>query len=240
MAAEKKSGRIDLLDAWRSSAFVCMVIYHFCYDLCLFGWMAWDTFFTPGMNLLQRYICCSFILLAGISARFSRSSLRHGAVVFGASILVSIGGAVVGEPILFGILQFLGVSLMLYGLIGPFLEKRTGSVVFPIVYFALLWLTAWWTENTLVGVHWLFPLGFRYAGFYSSDYFPLLPWFFLFLIGTWAGGRLKERQDSWPPILRRRLPAAVTWPGRHSLILYLLHQPVLYGICWGISLLYKS
>ena len=71
-------------------------------------------------------------------------------------------------------------------------------------------------------------LGWTYEGFVSTDYFPLLPWVFVFLLGTWAGKYIKAgRMPAWfyqtdcPPL------AAV---GRHSLVIYVLHQPVLYGL----------
>ena len=75
---------------------------------------------------------------------------------------------------------------------------------------------------------WLWMLGWVYEGFVSTDYFPLLPWAFVFLLGTWAGKYIKAgRMPHWfytadcPPL------AAV---GRHSLVIYVLHQPVLYGL----------
>ena len=74
----------------------------------------------------------------------------------------------------------------------------------------------------------------RYSGFSSADYFPLLPWFFLFLIGTVFGGWCLQHRDS--RILTAPLSGALTFLGRHSLIVYLLHQPILFGISfllWG-------
>lgn len=65
------SKRFDILDAWRSLAVVLMVAYHFLYDLALFGVITWGQMFSTPLNLLQKLICCSFILLAGASARFS-------------------------------------------------------------------------------------------------------------------------------------------------------------------------
>ena len=88
------SKRFDILDAWRSLAIVLMVIYHFLYDLALFGVITWAQMFCTPLNVMQKFICCSFILLAGASARFSRSNLRHGLIVIAAGVIVAIGGAV--------------------------------------------------------------------------------------------------------------------------------------------------
>ena len=222
--------RIDILDAWRSLALLLMVVYHFLYDLALFGVITWEQMFAPGLNLLQRFICCSFILLAGISARFSRSNLRHGLVVLAAHLAVVAGAAVGGQTIRFGVLALLGTSMLLYHLAGPLLRRLPEWLLAALSLALFLWSGSW---TRRVSVKFLYPLGFTYRGFSSSDYFPLLPWFFLFLLGTAAGGWLLRRRERLAAL---RLPGPLTWPGRHSLLLYLLHQPVLYGISlllWG-------
>ncbi|MGI5936868.1 MAG: heparan-alpha-glucosaminide N-acetyltransferase [Oscillospiraceae bacterium] len=224
--------RIDLLDAWRSLAILCMLVYHFLYDLTVFGFMETEKFESPGLDALQLFICCSFILVSGISSRFSRNNVGRGLIVLCAGLLVMLGAYVAGEPILFGILQFLGVATIIYGLAGKYIERLNRNIAAPLflVLFAVTWV---WTENTLVEATWLWPLGFIHRDFYSADYFPLMPWFFLFLFGTWVGGIIKElKEASW---LHTPLHPALTWPGRHSLLIYLLHQPVLYGICWAAS-----
>jgi len=219
--------RIELLDLWRTVAIVCMIIYHLLYDLAAFGFISREQFFSPGLNALQLFICCSFILVSGISSRFSKNNVRRGAIVLGASIIVSIGGFVVGEPILFGVLSFLGCAMIIYGFIGKYIDKASGYAT-PVILLALFFLTGYWTSNTIVNVKFLFPLGFAHVGFSSSDYFPIMPWLFLFLLGTWLGGLIKKHSDvDW---LYTKLPQWLTFPGRHSLIIYLMHQPVLYGI----------
>ena len=76
-------------------------------------------------------------------------------------------------------------------------------------------------------------LGFPFPGFVSSDYFPLLPWIFLF----WSGYFLYRLRPEEP---HRELPrvAVLTWMGRHSLLIYLLHQPVVYGVLTAWYLLF--
>ena len=225
--------RFDILDAWRSLAVVLMLVYHFLFDLYIFGVMTPEQLFCTPLNLMQKFICCSFILLAGMSARFSRSNLRRGVAVLLAGAVVEIGAAVGGQTIRFGILMFMGASMLLYHFAGRWLQKLPGP---PLAAGCgvLFLLTRWWTSRTVVSVRWLYPLGFLWPGFYSADYFPLLPWFFLFLFGTvWGGLCLERRQGR---LLSARLPAAVTWLGRHSLLVYVLHQPILYGVSyliWG-------
>ena len=225
--------RFDILDAWRTLAIVLMAAYHFLYDLYIFGIISAHQLFSTPLNVLERFICCSFILLAGASARFSRNNLRHGLAVLAAGLIVEIGAAIAGQTIRWGVLMLLGTSMALWHFVGKRLEKWRADTLVPVC-IGLYIFTDWWTKVTPVSVPWLYPLGLTSPGFYSADYFPLFPWFFLFLIGTVLGGWCLERRDN--PLLARSLPKLLTWPGRHSLIIYVLHQPVLYGVCyliWG-------
>lgn len=223
--------RFDILDAWRSLAIVLMLLYHFLYDLALFGVITWEQMFCTPLNILQKLICTSFIFLAGTSARFSRSTLRHGLIVIAAGVIVAIGGAVGGQTIRFGVLQLLGWSMVLYHFLGRFLQTCPAGplVLSSAVLYAL---TDWWTHAVSVESDWLYPLGFQSPRFFSADYFPLLPWFFLFVIGTVFGGWCLAHREH--RLLTAPFPAPLTFLGRHSLLIYLIHQPVLYGLCWMI------
>ena len=225
--------RFDILDAWRSLAIVLMVAYHFLYDLYIFGIISASQLFSAPLNVLERFICCSFILLAGASARFSRNNLRHGLTVLAAGVVVEIGAAAAGQTIRWGVLMLLGTSMVIWHFAGKYLGKLPGWAL-AVSGGILFFLTRWWTGTVAVTVSWLYPLGFIAPGFYSADYFPLLPWFFLFLMGTVLGGWCLNHRDN--RLLTAPLPAALTWPGRHSLVIYVLHQPVLYGVSyliWG-------
>lgn len=225
--------RFYILDAWRTLAIALMIVYHFLYDLYIFGVISAGQLFSTPLNVLERFICCSFILLAGASARFSRNNLRHGLIVLAAGVVVEIGAAVGGQIIRWGVLMLLGSSMALYHFLGKHLQKWR-PVNLTVTCMGLYIFTDWWTEVTQVSANWLYPLGLTAPGFRSADYFPLLPWFFLFLIGTVLGGWCLEHREN--KILAAPLPKALTWPGRHSLMIYVLHQPVLYGIAyliWG-------
>lgn len=227
------SKRFPVLDAWRSLAIILMLVYHFLYDLALFRVITWQQMFSTPLNIMQKFICCSFIFLAGASARFSRNNLRHGLIVIAAGVIVAIGGAVGGQTIRFGVLQLLGWSMVLYHFAGRLLKKLPGLAV-AIAGGALWFLADRWTDTVVVDSHWLYPLGLVYPGFSSADYFPLLPWFFLFIVGTAFGGWCLNHREN--RLLTAPLPASLTFLGRHSLIVYLIHQPVLFGLSfliWG-------
>lgn len=220
--------RIQVLDLWRSLCIVLMLVYHAFYDLELTGVLAAGTMQRPAA-LAAGWICGGgFILLSGAVARFSRSAARRGFAVFCAGVLVSAATALVGLPVKFGVLQLLGVCMMLFGALRPRLEPHLGARL-ALGCAVLFVVTAWLTSAIRVDIMFVYPLGLRSASFYSSDYYPLLPWAFLFLIGACLGKYLESRADA--PLLRRAFPAVLTFPGRHSLLIYLLHQPILYGAC---------
>ena len=115
--------RFQVLDAWRTLAIVLMAAYHFLFDLYIFGVTGAETMFCTPLNVLERFICCSFILLAGASARFSRNNLRRGLTVLGAGLAVELGAAAAGQTIRWGVLMLLGASMVLYHILGKNLQK---------------------------------------------------------------------------------------------------------------------
>lgn len=221
------SDRIELIDAWRGFACLCMIAYHLAFDLCQFGFVPWSFFESTPMFALERFIAWSFILCAGISCRLSRGNIRRGLICAAAGLLVVAGSYIASAPIRFGILQFLSAAMLLYGLTARWLPLERDAV--PVVCLVLYALTKWVTDRVEVNARWLFWLGFSYDGFVSYDYFPLLPYIFLFALGVWLGGYILRHRDA--RVLTRPMPSALTWTGRHTLAIYLLHQPLLYGIC---------
>lgn len=223
------AGRYALLDELRGLDLVSMMLYHACWDLVfLFDVnMRWYAG-TPG-RLWQQTICWVFILLSGFCAPFGRYMLRRGTVVFGAGAVVTLATLVFmpeGRGI-FGVLTFLGAAMLLTGVLEPLLKK-----VMPAVG-----LGGWklMLPQSLYANYFTAFLGFYPDWFYSADYFGLLPWLFLF----WAGYYLHKavgRRRMEP--LRRPVCPALGWMGRHSLLLYLLHQPVIYGVLSAAAVLF--
>ena len=79
-------------------------------------------------------------------------------------------------------------------------------------------------SDFLYNARWLFFAGFMPPGFYSADYFPLIPWLFLFWTGLFAWRIIGPKLADVPRI------GAYEWISRRALLIYLLHQPVAYGI----------
>lgn len=82
----------------------------------------------------------------------------------------------------------------------------------------------------------LFALGFTDSSFYSADYFPLLPWLFVFIAGTYLG--VWAQQGRFPEWAYRSRAPFFQLMGRHSLAIYILHQPVIYGVLTLASLIF--
>ena len=228
------SERIRWLDGWRGLVCWLMVGYHLFFDFILFGWLPESATQLWPVFCLQRFIVLSFVFLSGVSARFSRSNLRRGLVTLAAGCVVVAASYVVDAPIRYGVLQFLGCAMVLYHFAGRVVEK-TPDALAPWLWAALYLITRVVSYTTFVGPKWLYPLGLRAHGFVSYDWVPFFPNIFMFFLGAWFGGRLLAA----PADSRLRTAGApkwLAWPGRRTLIIYMLHQPVLYGACWLASL----
>lgn len=224
------SERLPRLDAWRGAACWLMLVYHLLFDFVIFGWMRYETLLSWPFALLERLIAWSFILCAGISATLTRSNLRRGLITLLAGGIVTAVSYLIGAPIRFGILQFLGLAMLIYAAVGKYIPRLPEKLA-PALWLALFIASQLLTDSVRVEARWLFWLGFLYEGFESFDYFPVLPYIFLFFIGGWMGTQIQKRRGALP-FLSGGAPAILTWPGRHSLLIYLLHQPALFGACY--------
>lgn len=229
------SKRIWELDALRGLALLGMMGIHFVYDLVdLFGvwnWQqpAWYLFFKNNYGAV-------FFLISGISAILGSHPVKRGAQVFLCGFLCTgvtlgmylLGFAGKGIIIYMGVLQCLGLCMMLWPLF-----RRCPD--WALTALGLAMTIAGWYLRTQAFPFWLLtPLGFAPYGFTSSDYFPLLPNFGYFLLGAVVGKRAYAGRKSLFP--RETPPLGLfRWLGRHSLIIYLLHQPVLAAIVAAIA-----
>lgn len=224
--------RIYGMDALRGICVILMVIFHLGYDLRVScGFPQW-VLFNPVMTACQIGASWGFILIAGASSRLSHSNLKRGAVVLCCGAAVSAVTFLWGDFVRFGILHFLGCAMLLYGLSHRLWEKIPRRAA-PVLYLALF-LVARTALPLVLPVPHLYPFGIISPGFRSADYYPLFPWFFWFLFGTWLGGFAAEgRVPGW---LRRLRQRQLCFLGRHALAVYFIHQPVLLGVCALIAL----
>lgn len=243
---EQTAARLWQLDALRGLALLNMLAYHAMYDwVYVFGHAsAWYDIWSPGCHLWQQYICWSFILISGASFALARRPLKNGLVTAGCALVLTAATVLFmpSEQIWFGVLHLNACAVLLTCLLQPLLLRAppaAGLAVCAGLYLLANQLPYGWLgfeqlrlaalPAALYRANW-FWLGLPDWGrFSSADYFPLVPWVFLFWCG-WFGWRLAGRR-----LRAGRAPAALRplcAVGRRTLLVYMLHQPVIYGALW--------
>ncbi len=237
-----KGGRIYFLDEMRGLALSGMINYHAAYDLYAIFGLDFN-FYSTGWDTLQLAVCCTFIVIAGISSRLTKNAMKHGLVVFGCGMLMTAGTYffMPDQVIWFGVLHFLGASMMIYYLFRKSVNKAPallGAVISLAVFFCFYGLQRGtiFFGNVAVpeGLYfskYLAVIGLPGPGFRSADYFPLIPWFFLYLSGCFIGKYFKERRI--PDFMMEKHSKFLCAIGSNTLAIYIVHQPVIYGLLWA-------
>lgn len=236
--------RYRLIDTLRGAALLSMLAFHFSYDV--FAVCAGDAQWTqqPEIVAWERSISCSFVLIAGVSFHFSRRPVWRGLLLNLWGLLITLVTAVAapGQIIFFGILNGIGCSVLLTRLARQLLQKIDpyAGAALALLLFALFYglperhlgffdLPLLALPEALYAFRPLAVIGLPDAAFYSADYFPVVPWLFLYWCG-YFGWRIVVRRNA-ERFFVRGVPI-LEWIGRYSLWIYLLHQPVLMGICY--------
>lgn len=211
--------RIPELDAARGICILGMIIIHAVYDLTeLYPILHWD--YPPFFLLLKEWGGVAFFLISGICATLGHRHLRRGLIVLGCGVLVSAVTVLAGfAPIRFGVLHCLGLCMLCWELF----RKAAGKLLCAL---GILFIVSGFLFRSIhVTAPYLYPLGLITKTFESADFFPLLPYLGFFLAGAVLGRRCYPDRKS----LFRHLPPLrfFRFCGRHSLFLYLIHQPVL-------------
>jgi uncharacterized membrane protein len=226
--------RYYLIDALRGLAILLMVADHFVFALLYadidiaFGLDVRAISVNPFIrSFLSPLFAGLFIFLSGMSGRFSRSNVKRGIMVLGFAALLSVVGYFFGVPVWFGILHFLGLSMLTYGLLSRWLDKI--PFYLSIVLWSGLFIFCFINLPRQADNNIFYWLGFVDSGNISyADYFPFGRWFFMFLLGTRIGQLVKE--NKFPKWFYRFNMPVLPFIGRHTLIIYLAHQPVFYFI----------
>lgn len=221
--------RIWELDALRGLCICGMVIVHFFYDLIAFGGM--EITFPQWAYFVKQYGHVLFVLISGICVTLGRKTVTRGVYVLGAALLISYA-TLFAENFLqmqnlriwFGILHLLGCCMVMY----PLFKRlpHWALALIGIVFIAF----GFWLEGVRVDVDFLFPLGLRSGRvFTGSDFFPLFPGLGWFLSGAAIGKSAYRKKHSLLPDWSKGF-GFFSFCGRHSLEIYLIHQPVLAGL----------
>lgn len=231
--------RIWELDALRGVCILGMVIVHLVYDLVdLYALVQWD--YPPLFTFVQQWGGVLFLLISGICVTLGSRCVRRGLLVFACGMVVSavtygmyrFGFSGKSIIIYFGVLHCLGVCMLLWPLV-----RKLPYWALGIIGLALAVLGLYLRTQNGISSCYLMPLGLPWKGFSSSDYFPLLPNFGFFLIGSALGKCVYRRKESLFPKVNTQnfLIRFFLLCGKHSLWIYLLHQPLLSGLVFLIT-----
>lgn len=198
--------RVVEVDLLRTIAIVMMVIYHAAFDL--WSLYSWDIdLYGRHWDTFRIITVSLFLIVSGMSTQLSRKPAKRAAVVLGCAVLITVATYIYDSStfIYFGILHCIGLGMLL---LIPL--KRLNEFCIPLG-IVILFLP---TPNPLAP---------------TLDFYPLFPWVGLMLIGSGLGHYLYRRNTF--KILNSKFNI-LTIPGRHALLIYMIHQPILLGILY--------
>lgn len=235
--------RVMMLDLLRGGAMILVVAYHLLYDLVFIAGVSlphWLTPRTPIVEGVHAGFLWVLFAVSGICSGYSRNLLRRGVWLYLAGCAVTLV-TVLWIPdftIVFGVISCFGACMVLTALC----EKVLDRIPWPLLIAlgVVLWMVfAHFSKGVLhlgvrdvalsfPDVEYLYPLGIKSSTFSSADYFPIIPFFFMFLAGR--GLYRPIAKGSFPKWFYASHCRPLEWIGRHSLIIYAVHQPLLIGI----------
>ena len=232
--------RIPLLDLARTAALAGMVAFHLSYDLLLFGLIARDYAASGVFYWHARLVAGSFLVLAGLGLwlahgqgiRWPAFWRRFGKVAAAAALVTVVTRVAMPDfYVYFGILH----AIALFSLLG------LGALRLPAPMTALIAGAVIAGSSYMRGPSFDAPL-LRFLGLstlpaQTMDFEPLFPWFGAVLAGI-ALGQIGTKLGLWGRLAGVPTGAWVdrlSWPGRHSLVIYLIHQPILLGLVWAYA-----
>lgn len=232
--------RYPIIDAVRGAALLAMASYHSLWDLGYLRLTAENYALTPAGHRAAEAIAGTFLTLVGIGLVLMnglgirpRPTLIRLARIGGAALLVTIGTwfAFPDAYVFFGILHCIAAASVL-GLPFLFLPVPVTVLVAAAIFAAPVLVHAPVLDAPALSF-----LGLGSGTPRTNDYVPLFPWFGFVLTGI-VLGRLglpwlaRSRPGAWAP--RSALGRTATFAGRHSLVVYLVHQPVLLALFTGL------
>ena len=231
-AAAPASPRIGAIDGLRGGALCLMIVYHFSFDLGWFGFIHADFDHDPFWLGFRGMIVSAFMLLVGLSLLLARRAgvtprhfWRRIALIAFCAILVSAATYLTFPQtfVTFGILHCIAIASVLAWPATRFPLAALGAGAAIVIVGNAVALP-------LFDTPWLQWLGLMTHKPATEDYVPLLPWLGVVMIGIALGHWLSLQQFRPLRPLSRVAPRWLRWLGRHSLLVYMVHQPVLIGL----------
>lgn len=216
-----------------------MILFHFTYDLVYIQHIQLDWFTTSLIKIWVPSISYSFIFIAGCMCVFSKNSFKRAGLyaLVALTIFVITTLAHIDTPINFGIFYCMAActfveAILSYASITP--KDFISAILLLFIFILLIPLPYGYIGIDTLKIslpHILYEspyfawIGFPSATFSSGDYYPLLPYVFLFLSGSAFNRKLK--QIGFPVWFETCKIPIITQIGKQSLLIYLLHQPIL-------------
>lgn len=240
------------LDILRGVAIVMMMFMHFSWDIRYefgidtFNYLHSDWFW----EFVHPIIIVLFVGISGICCSFSRNNLKRGLKLLSVALIFTFGTLFVTKVmniyclILFNVLHMLSISTLIYAFIIFLADKlklnsRIVTLILGMIgiYIMMLNNRLYLYDDTSSNLL-LMPLGITVIGEPSVvDYMPLIPWLGVFLTGSAIGRAVyPDKKTLFPDTGKgiRKVLAPLGFLGRHSLIVYIIHQPVIYAILYFI------
>jgi len=241
MILKRGKDRFWEIDFLRGFAIILMVFFHIIYDLNFFSITNFRIY--SGIILyIARLSASIFVVLAGISLSISYSKsknwlktndiilkfIKRGLKILFLGVIISVitWFYIPRGFVVFGILHFIGTSIIL-SLI--FIRYRVINIIFGLFFI----IVGFYLKSLTFDFNILIPLGFIPNNFWTIDYFPLFPWFGIFLIGISIGNIIYpdfKRKYEIKDLSKKLLVKSFCFLGRNSLLIYFLHQPIIIGI----------
>ncbi len=237
--------RYALLDGIRGLTLLSMAAYHTVWDLVFIFGADWEWYRSGAGYLWQQSICWTFILLSGFCWSLGKRKWKRGVTVFiGGMLITAVTVFVMPEDrVVFGVLTFLGSCTLIMIPLEKLLRKCSpyaGLFVSAILFAAARnvnigylgferWNLLKLPESLYANLFTAY-LGFPAPSFFSTDYFPIFPWIFLYITGYFFYWVLKEKGgNNVFSFIEKSRCMPVEWLGKHSFEIYMVHQPVIYG-----------
>lgn len=214
------NGRIIEIDFLRTLAIVLMIIFHIVYDLNAF--VGIDINYQSGFWYWEGKIAALiFITISGISSGFSRAPIKRGLKVLGYGMIITLVTYMLfrEQYVRFGILHLLGTGMILF----PIFKKINMWIL--LLLSIAVFLTRSILAELLATTSLFIPFGIMYEGFSSIDYYPIFPYISFFILGVLAYKIFYYKGKSLLNINYEN--RVITIISKNSLIIYLIHQPII-------------
>lgn len=238
----KGKNRIHLLDELRGLCILMVVIYHLFYSAAVVFNIPWFKNAYPFFKSIQPALAFAFILISGISFNLSHNNTKRGTELLTIALAITLVTALFmpKQVIWFGILHFLAVANLFCGGIKKSLDKI--PFVLGIILSVVLFVATYNISRGHLGISPVainlpsvfystdaaMMFGVHSSNFWSADYVPMLPWIFLFTTGIFLGRHLHKL----PVFIKERHLRPLAFVGRHTLVIYIIHQPIIMAVLY--------